>query len=283
MSIHPAAVVSPQAVIHSGVEIGPFCVVEAGAVIGQNCQLMSGAVVKSGCTIGRDVVIHEGVVVGGTAQHLAPPEAPGRVLIGERCILRENATVHRSMYTAGTTRIGSDCYLMSGAHVGHDSQVGNHVILTNNVLLGGHVHVGDRACLGGSVAVHQHCRVGRLAMIGGCARIVQDVPPFVLTDGASGLIVGLNRVGMRRAGLDREQQAQLKGAYRLIYRRGLTFQDAIEALEAEFPVGPAAEFAPFFRDSKRGFVQERRSPPRTSIRLHPAADEESVETKRLAG
>lgn len=283
MTIHPAAVVSPQAVIHSGVEIGPFCVVEPGAIIGQNCQLMSGAVVKTGCTIGRDSTLHEGVVVGGVAQHVSPPEPPGRVLIGERCTLRENATVHRSMHTAGETRVGNDCYLMAGAHVGHDAVVGNHVILTNNVLLGGHVRVGERACLGGAVAVHQHCRIGRLAMVGGCARIVQDVPPFVLTDGESGLIVGLNRIGMRRAGLDREQQTQLKDAYRLIYRRGLTLTEAVAALEAEFPAGPAAEFAPFFADTKRGFVQERRGPGRSAIRLHPAADEETVESKRLAG
>lgn len=283
MTIHPAAVVSSQAVIHANVDIGPFCVVEAGAIIGQNCRLLAGAVVKSGSTIGRETTIHEGTVVGGLAQHISPPEPPGQVIVGERCVLRENVTVHRSIYTQGVTRVGNDSYLMAGAHVGHDAEVGRHVILTNNVLLGGHVQVGDRACLGGAVAVHQHCRIGRLAMVGGCARIVQDVPPFVLTDGESGLIVGLNRIGMRRAGMDRDQQSQLKEAYRLIYRRGLTLSEAVQALRAEFAEGPAAEFAPFFADTKRGFVQERRSPMRSAIRLHPAADEEAVESKRLAG
>ncbi|MBX3434373.1 MAG: acyl-ACP--UDP-N-acetylglucosamine O-acyltransferase [Pirellulales bacterium] len=283
MSIHPAAVVSPQAIVHSGVEIGPFCVVEPGAVVGQNCRLFSGAVVKTGVTLGRDVTVCEGAVVGGGPQHLSPPEPPGRVVVGERCTLRENVTVHRSMFTTGETRIGHDCYLMAGAHVAHDAKVGNHVILTNNVLLGGHVQVGDRACLGGGVAVHQHCRVGRLAMIGGCARIVQDVPPFVLTDGDSGLIVGLNRVGIRRAGIDRDEALQLKEAYRLIYRRGLSFDEVVAALQQQYPAGPAAEFAEFFQDSRRGFVQERRSPPRMAIKLHPAADEETVESKRLVG
>jgi len=286
VKIHPTAVVSPRAVVHSSVELGPFSIVEADAVIGQGCKLAGRSTVKGHTILGRDVVVGEGAVLGGMPQHICPPEHPGRVIIGERTVIRENVTVHRAMNSEGETRVGADCLLMVGAHVAHDCRVGNRVIITNNVLLGGHVQVGDRAVLGGAVAVHQHCRIGRLTMVGGCARVVQDVPPFVLTDGEGGMIVGLNRIGLRRAGMERAEMEQLKEAYRMIYRQGLPFDEMVAAVEREFRTGPASEFAEFFRHSKRGFVQERRSPPKVAIRVHPAADElgdDVADLKRLAG
>ena len=155
----------------------------------------------------------------------------------------------------------------------HDCRVGNQVILTNGVMLGGHVQVGDRACLGGNAAVHQFCRIGRLAMVGGCTKVVQDVPPFMLTDGPGSMIVGLNRIGLYRAGLDRYEILQLKAAYRLIYRQGLTFDVMVAALERQFPTGVAAELTAFFQSGQRGFVQERRSPPRVALRVRPAVDD----------
>ncbi len=287
--IHPAAVVSPLAVIHSNVEIGPFCTVEAGAVLGQGCKLAARATVKSGVVLGRDVTLGEGAVVGGLPQHINPPASPGRVVIGERCVLRENVTVHRAMHEHGETRVGSDCLLMVGAHVAHDCRVGSRVILTNNVLLGGHVEVGDRAVLGGAAAVHQHCRVGALTMVAACAKVTQDVPPFVMTDGGAALIVGLNKVGLKRAGLSDADILEIKRAYRTAYRQGLPFVEMVAALERTFAAGPAAEFAAFFRGGKRGFVQERRSPPKAAIRLHMSGDEEladdaeAVEFTRRAG
>jgi UDP-N-acetylglucosamine acyltransferase len=286
VKIHPTAVVSPRAVVHSSVELGPFSVVEPETVIGQGCKLAARSTVKSFTVLGRDVVVGEGAVIGGLPQHVSPPDQPGRVIIGERTVIRENVTVHRAMCSAGETRVGADCLLMVGCHVAHDCRVGNRVIITNNVLLGGHVQVGDRAVLGGAVAVHQHCRIGRLAMIGGCARVIQDVPPFVLTDGEGAMIVGLNRIGLRRSGMDGADMDQLKRAYRVIYRQGLPFEEMIAAVERAFSTGPAAEFAEFFRSTKRGCVQERRSPPKIAIRVHPAADElgdEVEELKRLAG
>jgi UDP-N-acetylglucosamine acyltransferase len=286
VKIHPTAVVSPRAVVHSSVELGPFCVVEAEAVIGQGCKLAGRSTVKAHTVLGRDVVVGEGAVLGGLAQHISPPEHAGRVIIGERTVIRENVTVHRAMNATGETRVGADCLLMVGSHVAHDCSVGNRVILTNNVLLGGHVQVGNRAVLGGAAAVHQHCRGGRLAMVAGCARVIQDVPPFVLTDGDGAMIVGLNRIGLRRSGMDARDIDELKRAYRLIYRQGLPFDDMVAAVEQEFTTGPAAEFAEFFRTSKRGFVQERRSPPKIALRVHPAADElddDVDDLKRLAG
>lgn len=271
--IHPTAIVSPRAVVHSSVEIGPFSVIEAEAVIGQGCKLAGRTTIKGHTILGREVVVGEGAVLGGLPQHISPPERPGRVIVGERTVIRENVTIHRAMATEGETRVGSDCLMMAGSHAAHDVRVGNRVIITNNVLLGGHVQVGDRAVLGGAAAIHQFCRIGRLAMIGACAKVVQDVPPFVLTDGEMAMVVGLNKVGLRRSGMTREEIDELKAAYRVIYRQGMLFDEMLASLTATYAVGPAAEFGEFFRSGKRGFVQERRSPPKAAIRIHSAADD----------
>lgn len=278
--IHSTAVISPQAEIANDVEIGPFCIVESGVTIESGCRLIASVTVRSGTTLGSETVVYEGAVLGGLPQHANLTSTPGTISIGERNILREHVTVHRPMHEKNVTSIGNDCMLMVGAHVAHDCHVGNNVILTNGAMLGGHVEVGDRACLGGNSAVHQFCRVGRLAMVGGCTKVVQDVPPFVLTDGATALIVGLNRVGLRRAGFSREEILELKAAYRVIYRQGLTFNETVAQLERQFPSGVASEFAEFFHGGERGFVQERRSPPRVALRVHPALDEDEEEVSQ---
>jgi UDP-N-acetylglucosamine acyltransferase len=179
---------------------------------------------------------------------------------------------------------------MVGAHVAHDCTLGNNVILTNNSMLGGHVNVGDRAYVSGGVAVHQFCRIGRLAMVGGLARVRQDVPPFVTVDGGSTMIVGLNRVGLRRAGFTPEQMGELKEAYRAIYRSGLPWEEMLATLEVQFPTGPAAEFLIFFLGGhQRGFVQERRTPPGATVRLVRDEDDSVeqkpavIEAEKLAG
>lgn len=266
MAGFPMAFVSADATVGEDVQIGPYSVVEPGAVIGDGCRLAARVTIKSGVRLGRENILEEGVVVGGRPQHIMQIDQPGTVTIGDRNVLRENVTVHRAMKPNGVTRVGSDCLLMVGAHVAHDCRVGDHVILTNNVMLGGHVAVGDRACLGGGVAVHQFCRVGRLAMIGGMARIAQDVPPFTMVDGDSNLLVGLNRVGLRRNGVTPETVTELKAAYRTFYRSGLSFEERLTELERQFSSPPVEEFAQFFRDSKRGYLRERRAPASGGIR-----------------
>lgn len=288
MSIHPLAAVSPYALLGNNVKVGPFAVVEAGVTIGDDCMLASRVVVRSGTVMGCRNQVFEGAVLGGMPQHLHMPEAPGRVLIGDGNIIRENATVHRAMDAHNTTSIGSNCLLMVGAHVAHDCKVGNNAILTNNAMLGGHVTVGDRAFISGAVAVHQFCRIGCFAMVGGLARVTQDVPPYVTLDGGTAMVVGLNRVGLRRAGFTAKEMNQLKAAYRIIYRSGLPWDEMLETLSAEFTTGPAADFATFFQGGhQRGFVQERRTPPGATFRL--VRDEQDgqlpsyIEAEKLAG
>lgn len=292
MSIHPLAAVSPHALIADNVKIGPFSVVEPGVEIGEGTTLASRVVVRTGTTLGRNNIVCEGAVLGGMPQHLHMPEFPGCLQIGDGNVVRENVTVHRAMEAQKVTRVGSGCLLMVGAHVAHDCTLGNHVILTNNSMLGGHVTVSDRAFLSGGVAVHQFCRIGRLAMVGGLARIRQDVPPFVTVDGGSTMVVGLNRVGMRRAGFTPPQMADLKEAYRVIYRSGLPWEEMLDSLETKFSEGPAAEYLTFFLGGhRRGYVQERRTPPGATVRIvrdEPAseaatAEPKLVETEKMAG
>ena len=162
---------------------------------------------------------------------------------------------------------------MAGSHVAHDCRVGNNVIMANGCLLGGHVTVGDRAFVSGGVAVHQFCRIGRMAMVGGHARIVRDVPPYVTIDGLSGDVVGLNLVGLKRNGFSQDQINVLKEAYRLIYRSGLTWQEILDQLTANFVDGPAAEMVNFLHGGSRGFCQERRPPPSVTLKIRPDVDE----------
>jgi UDP-N-acetylglucosamine acyltransferase len=275
--IHPTAVVSDQALLGRDVEIGPFCIVEPGVSLGDRTRLVAQVTIKSGTSVGCDNTICECAVIGGLPQHTRAPEKIGGVRIGDRNTIREHVTIHRAMHEGHDTMIGDDCLIMVGAHIAHDCLIGSRVILTNGVMLGGHVQVGDRACLGGNAAVHQFCRIGRLSMVGGCSKIVQDLPPFMLTDGSTALIVGLNRVGLQRAGFTKPEILELKAAYRVVYREGLTFNEMVETLECRFPQGLVRELAEFYRTGSRGFIQERRSPPKVALRVHPAVDE--VETE----
>lgn len=272
--IHPTAVVDSRAEIGHDVVIGPFCIVEAGAVVGDGCRLEARSVVKGRTVLGIDNEIGEGTVVGGRAQHLHQHDPGGTLTIGNHNRIRENVTLHRGWNNDAATVVGDHNMLMVGCHVGHDTRVGSHCVLVNHVLLGGHVQVEDRAYVGGAVAVHQFCRIGRLAMIGGLARVVQDVPPFVMVEGGVAQVVGLNKVGLRRNGYTPEQVLQLKEAYRVIYREGRRWTEVLEILERDFATGPAAVFHEFLKQGKRGFVPERSISRRATLKLvDPRQDE----------
>ena len=282
--IHASALVDPKAELGQNVVIGPWCMVEAGAVIGDGCRLAARSIVKGRTTLGCDNEIGEGAVIGGAAQHVHVHDPGGTLTIGSHNCIRENVTIHRGWNNDAATIVGDHNMLMVGSHVAHDCRVGNHCILVNHVLLGGHVHVDDRAYLGGASAVHQFCRIGRLAMIGGLAKITQDVPPFVMAEGAgtSSQVIGLNKVGLRRNGYTPDQILQLKEAYRVIYREGHRWDEVLAILETEFSSGPAVAYHEFFKTGKRGFVQERRISRKATLKIaDPANDEaDQADTRR---
>ena len=267
--IHPSSYIGPKASVGEGVEIGPFCVVESGASIGTGCVLESHVVVRASTRIGERNYLAEGTVLGGPAQHKQGGGLKsGRLDVGDDNTFREHVTVHCGLSEEGVTTIGDDNLLMVNSHVAHDCFLANQTILANNVMLAGHVHVADSAFLSGAVGIHQFCRVGTFAMVGGQAHITKDVPPYVTVDGVSSLIVGLNVVGLRRGGFDRSQIQELKDGYRLAFRSGLRWDDAISALRERFPEGHCSLLADFMAGTKRGCVQERRMPKPATIRLH---------------
>jgi UDP-N-acetylglucosamine acyltransferase len=281
VSIHPLANVSPEARLGVGVIVGAFATVEADVELGDHCVVASGAVIKSGVTAGCGNEFCEHSVVGGAPQHAGRPRHIGRVAIGNNNVFREYVTIHRALKPEIATTVGDGNYVMASAHFGHDCMIGSNAIFANGALLGGHVTVEDRAFVSGAVAVHQFCRVGRMAMVGGHARVVQDVPPFMLLDGQSGCVVGLNIVGLRRSGHSPEDIAALKAAYRTIYRRGLPWKEVLDALRAEFTAGPVTHLQEFLSRGTRGFVQERRAPPAATLRLRVPDEDASAAAIRI--
>jgi len=260
--------------------------VENGVEIGDGCRLDNRVTIKKGSILGENNLVCEGVVIGGMPQHIAVPEICGNIVIGNGNVFRENATVHRSMKESGTTVIGDNSMFMVNSHVAHDCRIGNNVAIVNNVMLAGHVCVEDRAILSGAAAIHQFCRIGTLAMVGGQAHIVQDVPPFMIVDGLSSRIVGLNMIGLRRAGYPIEEIKQLKAAYRVLYRSETTWQEILKTLEETFTAGPAQKLVQFLTSSTRGILSERRAQPdKPVLKLHNTEEdqEETFSLKRNVG
>jgi UDP-N-acetylglucosamine acyltransferase len=275
VTIHPLAVVHPQAHIGTGVKVGPFAIIEEDVVIGNGCQIAGHAVIKNGVRLGPNNTIGEGAILGGLPQHVKCPQDVGQVSIGANNTLREYVTVHRPIKPDALTVVGDQNYMMANSHVAHDCRVGSNVIMANNALLGGHVTVDDRAFVSGHVAVHQFCRIGRMAMIGGHARVVRDVPPFMMIDGLTGDVVGLNMVALKRNGFTLDQINQLKAAYRIIYRSGLPWHEMLAQLAEQSAEGASQLLVDFFQGGTRGFSQERRAPPGATLKLHREEREES--------
>lgn len=255
--IHPSAVISAQARLGSGNRIGPFVLIEDDVKIGDNNTLHAGVVLRSGSRLGSGNHLHEHVVVAGEPQDLGFNQAlASYARLGDNNVLRESVTIHRASKEGQTTSLGDDNYLMAQAHVAHDCRLNNRVIMAPNAAIGGFVTVDDRAFISGGVMIHQFVHVGRMAMIGGNAKIVQDVLPFMITDGVPGEVRGLNLVGLKRAGLKVDDLRLLKQAYRILFRSGLGLQAIIEqlqALDSEY----VAHLVHFIGESKRGFHRAR--------------------------
>lgn len=253
--IHPTAIVDPDAEIGPEVEIGPFAVIERDVRIGEGTTVAAHAVVRRYVSIGRGNRIHEYASIGGVPQDVTFHPCESWVEIGDENVIREHVTIHRGHREGHVTRIGDRNYLMVNAHVAHDCVIGNGVIFANNATLAGHVTIHDRAFLSGNLAVHQFVQIGRYAMVSGLAKVVQDCLPFLISSGQPARAVGLNIVGLRRAGFPREEIKAIKDAYRTLFRSGLGLQEALARLD-ESPSPSAREMAQFIRASRRGFAHE---------------------------
>ncbi|MDE2120739.1 MAG: acyl-ACP--UDP-N-acetylglucosamine O-acyltransferase [Betaproteobacteria bacterium] len=263
--IHPTALVEPGAEIAEGVEIGPYCVVGAQVRIDAGTRLLSHVVVQGRTSIGRDNVIHPFCSLGAVPQDKKYAGEPTELHIGSRNTIRECCTVNLgTAQDVGVTRIGDDNWIMAYVHVAHDCQVGDHVVFANSTQLAGHVHVGDWTVLGGFTGVHQFVHVGAHVMAGIHSVLTQDVPPFVLLGGAPAVPHGINAEGLRRRGFPAERIAVLKRAYRLLYRQGLSLEQAQQQLQADCSArdvqtagaaGDLGQLLEFLRASRRGIVR----------------------------
>ncbi len=258
VTVHPSALVEAGAEIGDGSVIGPFCVVGARAKIGPGVTLKSHVVVDGRTTIGEKTTVFPFAAIGTQPQDLKFKGEESELFIGARCMIRENVTINPGTEGGGlVTRVGSNCSILAGAHVAHDCLIGDNVILVNNVLLGGHVEIGDYAIMGGGSAVHQFVRIGAHAMIGGMSGVENDVIPYGSVIGNRAHLAGLNIVGLKRRGFQRQQIHDLRHAYRLLFAEEGTMEERIEDVAQLYATNEVVmEIVNFIRkDSSRAICQ----------------------------
>ncbi len=256
--IHETAIIDPEAKIARGVTIGPYAVIGANVEIGEGSSIGPHAVVKGPTTIGRENRIFQFASVGEDPQDRKYAGEDTLLEVGDRNVFREHSTVHRgTVQDQGITRIGSDNLIMVGVHVAHDCVIGSHTIFSNNASVAGHVHVEDHVILGGFTLVHQFCHIGEHAFSAMGSVISRDVPPYVLVSGHMARPYGLNSEGLKRRGFDQEILSLIKKAYKLLYKSGLSLEEAISRIEQLAPEQPSlSRFADFLKNNtSRGIVR----------------------------
>ncbi|MCC7541389.1 MAG: acyl-ACP--UDP-N-acetylglucosamine O-acyltransferase [Deltaproteobacteria bacterium] len=230
--MHPTAVVASEIELGLDVEIGPFAVIGPGVRLGDGSRVMAHAFVEGPSTFGARTVVHPFAAVGGAPQDVKHKGEPTRLVVGEGNTFREYVSVHRgTVGGGGETRIGDGCLFMAYVHVAHDCTVGSNVIMANASTLAGHVRVGSYVVFGGLAGVAQFVRIGEGAMIAAGAMVENDVPPFVVAAGDRARVRGLNRVGLKRRGVDPESIAALRAAHRHLFRSSAPLAESLRTLD----------------------------------------------------
>jgi len=251
LKIHPTALVDPGAQIGADVEIGPFSVISPQTMIGDKSILRSHVVIEGNVAIGTSNFIGHGAIIGTPPQDLSSsPDLKTKVEIGNDNVIREYCTIHRGSPEGSATKIGDKNFLMAGAHVGHNCEIGNNVVIANNCLLAGHVRVDDQAFLGGGSTFHQHMHIGRLVMVQGSSAFGKDLPPFVIAAERNS-VFGINVVGLRRSGFSAKDRDEIKKAFKLLYTSGLNISQALEKAATLDLGAPAREFFDFVAHAKK--------------------------------
>jgi len=254
--VHPTAIVETGAVIAAGCQIGPYAVIGAEVRLGAGVVVKSHAVVTGWTELGEATVVFPFACVGEVPQDLKYQGEHTRLIVGARCRIREGATL--STGTAGgggVTRVGDDCLLMTGVHIGHDAQVGNRVVMANQVAIAGHCLVGDDVIIGGLSGVHQFVRIGRGAIIGAVTMVAYDVLPYGLVQGPRGELDGLNLVGLKRRGVERDEITALRAAYQALAQGEGSFLERARKLASETDNARVRELTDFIlAGSDRSFL-----------------------------
>ena len=255
--IHETAIIDPKAELDSSVTIGPYSVISGNVTIGAGTTIGSHVVIEPYVSIGPDCRIFQYAAIGAVPQSLKFQGEKTFVKIGRKNIIREFVTIHRGTgFGGGVTETGEENFIMAYSHIAHDCRIGSHVVLSNNATLGGHIIVGNYATVGGLVAIHQFVRIGDYAFVGGKAAVVKDIPPYMIAAGDRAKLHGLNAVGLKRQGFTNRTVSLLKKAYRLIFRIGLTMNEAIERVTAEVEQIPEViSLVDFIKSSERGITR----------------------------
>lgn len=263
MTIHPSAIIDPEAELAPDVIVGPFSVIEASVKIAKGTSVASHVRISGPCTIGKNNQIDSFVALGGAPQDLGYKGEPTELIIGNNNQIREYVSIHRGTPKGGgKTVIGNNTMIMAYAHLGHDCLIGDNVIIVNAAMLGGHTEVAANATVGGLTGTHQFSRIGTFCFIGGGSAVSKDVPPYAMVTGERGQmkISGLNKVGLRRNGFTRETINKIDAAYRILFHSDLLHNDALEKVEEELGGNSAVdELVSFIRASKRGVVKRVKS------------------------
>jgi UDP-N-acetylglucosamine acyltransferase len=255
--IHEQAIIEEGAVIGNNVTIGPWTYVAKNVEIGDDCVISSHVVINGPTKIGQGNRIFQFASIGEDCQDLKFEGEPTELIIGDYNTFRECCTIHRgTIQDNSLTQIGSHNLFMAYAHVAHDCMVGDHCIMANNASIAGHVHVGDRVILGGMSGVHQFCHIGSHAFVAANAIVLKDVPPYVMASGHPARPFGLNSEGLKRRGFDKETIMTIKRAYKSVYRKNLTVEEANEEMRALAENMPELDFfADFIMNSSRGIIR----------------------------
>lgn len=255
--VDPRAIIDPTAVIGANVEIGPWTIVGANVEIGDDCWVASHVVLKGPTVLGKNNRIFQFSSVGEDTPDLKYQGEPTKLIIGDNNVIREGVTIHRgTVQDRGETVIGNDNLLMAYVHIGHDSVVGNHCILINNASLAGHVIVGDWAILSGYSLVHQFCHIGAHSFAAFGCHIGKDVPAYVMVSGSPAQAKTINVEGLKRRGFSETSIAALRRAYKTVYRRKLTVEQALIELDSMVGEHPEVQLlADSLRQATRGIVR----------------------------
>jgi len=248
--------VAPAARLGMDVVVGPGAVVGPDVTLGDRVRVDSHALVTGGTKVGADTHVHHGAVLGTGPQDLKYEGKESYLEVGEHTELREYVTANLATDPGATTHIGSHCLLMAYAHVAHNCRIGDPVSIANAVQPAGYVTIEDWAIVGGGTLVHQFTRIGRHAMVGGGSRVTQDIAPFIKVGGSPLRMAGLNRIGLARRGFAAEVCDAREGAYRVLFRKGLTVTRAVEEMRRQWPGVAEVEYlARFAETSARGLAR----------------------------
>lgn len=255
--IHPQAIIEPGAVIGNNVTIGPWTYISSNVVIGDNCEISSHVVINGPTKIGQGNRIFQFASIGEDCQDLKYAGEPTELIIGDNNTFRECCTIHRgTIQDNSLTQIGSNNLFMAYTHVAHDCIVGNHCIMANNASIAGHVHVNDHVIIGGMSGIHQFCQIGAHSFIAANALVLKDVPAYVMASGHPAKPFGLNSEGLKRRGFASDTIMSIKRAYKNVYRKKLSIEEALSAIELQGD--ESAELAAFtdsVKNSVRGIIR----------------------------